>query len=336
MGSSNAGVLILTVFDWHRAILDPLINRFREWRDVDYETTNNILMGWRPRTQPHLVIVCDAGAVHWLRKIFPQSLFMHVGHGLISKNETSYHYREPDFICVASQHVVDRLVALGHVPRQQFFATGLIQTDPLFQHTEISNRAEDECYDSSVIYAPTWNEALTSAAIFGDKLVPLIRGQNERMRIFIKPHPHISVVRPDWIEMWHDISLKNVNVILCEAESDLIPLLLDSDLMVSDSSSAIFHFLALNRPIVLVNNPQRFGDSNAYDPNGIEWQWRDIAEEVEDIQDLAAAVQRELNAPKNRSELRTKRQFDLFGDLTDGQSCERVHSAAVHLLQMHS
>jgi CDP-glycerol glycerophosphotransferase (TagB/SpsB family) len=103
--------------------------------------------------------------------------------------------------------------------------------------------------------------------------------------------------------------------------------------MVSDSSSAIFHFLALNRPIVLVNNPQRFGDSNAYDPNGIEWQWRDIAEEVEDIQDLAAAVQRELNAPKNRSELRTKRQFDLFGDLTDGQSCERVHSAAVHLLQ---
>lgn len=336
MSASNAGVLILTVFDWHRAILDPLVNRFREWRDVDYASTSDIVLGWRPNIQPHLVIVCDAGAVQWLRKIFPHSLFMHVGHGLISKNQTSYHYREPDFICVASQHIVDRLEALDQVPRNQFFVTGLMQTDLLFRYAETSKKNNVECYHSSVIYAPTWNEALTSAAIFGNELVQLIRGQDERVRIVIKPHPHISVVRPDWIDMWHDISLKHENVILCDPASDLIPVLLDADLMVSDASSAIFHFLALNRPIVLVNNPQRFDDSDAYDPNGIEWQWRDIAEEIEDIQDLAAVVRRELSAPENRAEERVIRRYDLFGDLTDGQSCERVHTAAVQILEMHS
>ena len=336
MNKSDASVLILTVYDWHRTILDPLVRRFREWRDVDYACTSEILMGWRPNLQPHLVIVCDAGAVQWLREIFPKSLFMHVGHGFISKNQTSYHYCHPDFICVAGQHTVDRLNALGHVPRQQFFVTGLMQSDLLFQSAAKIGKSDGQSYHSSVIYAPTWNEALTSVAIFGDDIVPLIRGQDQSIRIVIKPHPHISVVRPDWINRWRDISLNHRNVILYDADSDLIPLLLDADLMVSDASSAIFHFLALNRPIILINNPQRFDDSDAYDSEGIEWQWRDIAEQIDEIQFLAAAVRRELDSPKNRSEQRLKRKQELFGELTDGQSCERVHSAAVHILEMQS
>jgi hypothetical protein len=330
---ASTGVVVATVFDWHRAILDPLVCRFREWRDVDYVSTDDILTGWRPARDPQLVVVCDAGAVRWLREIFSSALFMHVGHGLISKNQTSYHYREPDFVCVASQSMVHRLTDLRHTPRQRFFATGLIQTDPLFRVSKIPRSTIRRDGRMSVVYAPTWNDSLTSAEMFGDTLVQKIRGDNKKIKIVIKPHPHIAVARPEWIAMWTDIARENTNVYLCDADSDLIPALLQADLMVSDASSAVFHFLALNRPIVLVNNPQRFNDADAYDPDGIEWTWRDIAVEIDHVDDVKDAVKIEVNAPQNRETQRLSRRRQLFGGLTDGRSCERVHSAAVHVLE---
>lgn len=328
-------ILIVTVFDWHRSILDPLVSRFRAWRDVDYASTDEIAHGWRPTREPDLVIVCDAGAVRGLRDFFPSALFMHVGHGLISKNQTAYHYREADFVCVASQHVVERLTDIGHAPRKRFFATGLIQTDPLFTSRSSREKARRSVCDSAVVYAPTWNDSLTSAAMFGDALTEKIRGENNRIRVVIKPHPHINVVRPEWIEMWSQMSQQFTNVELLDPDSDLIPALLDADLMVSDASSAIFHFLALNRPIVLVNNPARFSDENAFDPNGIEWLWRDMADEVETIDAVEEAVRRVLGDPKHREQERLHRRYQLFGGLTDGRSCERVHSAAVHVLEKY-
>jgi len=171
--------------------------------------------------------------------------------------------------------------------------------------------------------------------MFGDSLVQHIRGDDDQIHITIKPHPHIAVVQPEWIDMWKQMSENYVNVILCDADSDLIPTLCNADLMVSDASSAVFHFLALNRPIVLVNNPQRFTDGDAYDPNGIEWKWRDIAIEVDDVNGVASAVAEGLRDPTTCEPQRLQRRHELFGGLTDGRSCERVHSAAVHVLEMY-
>lgn len=315
--------------------LDPLVKCFREWREVDYSSTDDIVAGWRPEREPHLVIVCDAGAVRWLRDIFPHSLFMHVGHGLISKNQTSYHYREPDFVCVASQHAVERLTALGHVPRKRFFATGLIQTDPLFATHPLAVLPRNARHSPTVVYAPTWNDSLTSAAMLGEQLVEKIRGDNADISVMIKPHPHIEVVHPDWIEMWSCMSIKNHNVVLCEPNDDLIPTILKADLMVSDASSAVFHFLALDRPIVLINNPERFNDLDAFDPNGIEWRWRGIADEVETVDEVSSVLQHALKHPELRQEQRLRRRAELFGGLTDGRSCERVHSAATYVLETY-
>jgi hypothetical protein len=329
---TSVGILVVTVFDWHCVILDPLVQRFREWRDVDYISIEAIVGGWRPAQVPQLIVVCDAGVVRLLRDVFPTSLFMHVGHGLISKNQTSYHYCEPDFVCVASQAIANRLTALQHKPRRRFFATGLIQTDPLFRSNQTRSASGANTKRATVVYAPTWNESLTSVAMFGSQLIQKIRGDDEDINIVIKPHPHIAVVRPEWIEMWTQMTRDNHNVRLCDAHSDLIPVLLESDLMVSDASSAIFHFLALNRPIVLVNNAHRFDDVGAYDPNGIEWQWRDIANEVDDVNAVRSVVKSALRQPMINQEQRLRRRYEMFGGLTDGRSLERIHSAALHVV----
>jgi hypothetical protein len=332
---SQSEVLIITVYDWHRAILNPLVERFQKWHDVSLCSVDAIAAGWRPQRTPDLVIVCDAGVVQWLRTFFAESLFMHVGHGLISKNRTLHTYMEPDFICVASEQIVERLTGMGHVPRRRFFATGLIQSDPLFRVTSGSKSFRPSTAGATVVYAPTWNESLTSAGMFGENLVECIRGLDSSVQLLIKPHPHIAVVRPDWIEMWTQLSEDNLNVKLCDPDSDLIPTLIEGDVLVSDASSAIFHFLALNRPIVLVNNPQRFGDLDVFDPDGIEWQWRDVAHETDDVNEVASAIRESLRNPSQREMERTRRRRELFGDHTDGQSCERVHSAAIHVLEKY-
>jgi hypothetical protein len=333
-------ILVVSVFGWHGAILDPLVKRLRHWRNVDYSSSHAIAQGWRPDREPRLVIVCDIGVVvHGLRNAFPSALFMHIGHGLISKNVTR-HYPAADFVCAASDQSIERFTQSGHIPRKQFFATGFIQTDPLFRATDPlfrslskSRRVPGSSYDSTIIYAPTWNRSLNSAEMFGDTLVEKIRGQNDRIRIVIKPHPHINVAFPEWIEMWSRMSRQMTNVELRDPDSDLVPALLEADAMVSDASSAIFQFVILNRPIVLVNNPARFMDAGAFDPTGIEWLWRDIADEVDDVEDVCDAVRQALAHPDHRESQRLLRRRQLFGDFTDGRSCERVHSAVVHVLE---
>ncbi|MCG8508880.1 MAG: CDP-glycerol glycerophosphotransferase family protein [Rhodospirillales bacterium] len=97
-----------------------------------------------------------------------------------------------------------------------------------------------------------------------------------------------------------------------------------ADLLVSDASSAAFQFLALDRPIVLVTNPDHLRDKQNYDPDGIEWAWRDVGEEVLAVEDLAAAVERGLEDPDRGAGNRAKYRERLFGDLTDGRVVKRI------------
>ena len=105
--------------------------------------------------------------------------------------------------------------------------------------------------------------------------------------------------------------------------ANVIPYLKRADLLVSDASSVIFQFLALDRPIVLITNPER-RRSTHFDPNGIEWRWRDVGEEVHDVENLPSVVGEALDNPAGRAERRVHYRQKLFGDLTDGRAAERI------------
>lgn len=325
-------VLIVSGYGWHEVILGPLISSLGEWLNIESVPLERIQAGWKPVSEPDLIIVCDAGKVRELRQIFETSLFLHVGHGLISKNETQHHYSAPDFICVVSDGYVQRLTERGHVPRRQFFATGLIQSDPLFQDLPRVDGIRVSGCAQSILYAPTWNPTLTSASMFGDSLISQLRGTDSSLGIVIKPHPHISVVRPEWIQMWQNMAEREENVVFHDPEADLIPALLGADLLVSDASSAVFHYLALDRPMVLVNNPDRFLQPNCFDPEGIEWLWRDIAVSTDSVDEVQDLISSQLSDPNQLQENRLKRRNELFGELTDGRSCERVNLVVAKIL----
>ena len=327
-------VLIIYQYAWHAPILDPLAEILAARHAVarismaDFEDDR-----WPGDRKADLIIVADAGTAVALRRTLPDATILHVGHGLISKNGPALSYHAADYVCVASSTVAERFTAQGHVPRRSYLSTGLIQGDPLFQDAPRERGVRVPGCAVSVVYAPTWTPLLSSAALLGDDLVALIRGSNEGIGIVIKPHPHIPISAPDWIERWRRLAERHVNVVLHPPEADLIPVLLGADLMVSDASSAIFHFLALNRPIVLIDNPERFTSAISYDPDGIEWRWRDIGARVERVADLPAAVAAGLAEPDRHEPARLARRAALFGDFTDGRARDRVATAVDRILR---
>jgi CDP-glycerol glycerophosphotransferase (TagB/SpsB family) len=132
----------------------------------------------------------------------------------------------------------------------------------------------------TLLYAPTWNPGLSSAEIFSKRLIECLRGPHETWSILIKPHPHSFKESPEWIKLWRELSQTHPHVALIDEEQDLACYIPKADMMISDTSSAPFLFLSVNRPILLLQNPQALNDPQTYDPQGIEWQWKEMTYEV--------------------------------------------------------
>ena len=273
--------------------------------------------------EPEVVVVAEShGAL--LRGRLPRALFVWVRHGLLSKNTTCYSARVADFACLTSEASRDWYLRHGGRPRRAFWITGYVQMDPLFRAAPLPLPPGLPAGRKMVLYAPTWNAELSSAPLLGERLVELIRGGRGDLSVVIKPHPVIAARSPEWLASWRALARSEPDVHLVEDPSaDIMPLLKAADVLVSDVSSVIFEYLALDRPMVLITNPERHR-SAYFDPTGIEWRWRDVGEEVRDIEELPAAVGRALDDPARGAERRAHYREKLFGDCADGRAAERI------------
>ena len=245
-------------------------------------------------------------------------------HGLISKNTSRYGARVADYACMTSEAGRDWYVEHGIRPRREWWITGYLQMDPLFRGDALPLPFELAAGSQCVLYAPTWTAGLSSAAMLGERVVELIRGERGDVSIVIKPHPVIFHRQHDRLEVWRRLAKAAPRVHLVDdAAADVMPYLKAADVLVSDASSVVLQYLAVDRPIVQINNPERYASPH-YDPQGFEWRWRDVGEEIDDVDDLAAAVGRGLDDPSLGAERRAHYRHELFGDLTDGRSAERL------------
>lgn len=95
-----------------------------------------------------------------------------------------------------------------------------------------------------VLYAPTFSPSLTCAPYISDEIRQL--AQNKDYLILIKFHDLMS---PKLIETYQQLSEEFTNVVY-ENERNIIKFLLISDLMISDTSSVVYEFLLLDKPVV--------------------------------------------------------------------------------------
>ncbi|MBT8245541.1 MAG: CDP-glycerol--glycerophosphate glycerophosphotransferase [Winogradskyella sp.] len=151
-----------------------------------------------------------------------------------------------------------------------------------------------------LLYAPTFSPKLTSAPFLLDEFKHL--AENTDYLILIKFHP---LMAEDWIIKYKALSNEVSNIIFQE-EKNIIKFLLISDILISDTSSVIYEFLLLNKPVVTFKNISK----------NINW------EDSEDYSQLKSLVEKNLNQdPYAKKRDLVKKEYHPYDD---GLSAERM------------
>lgn len=115
-----------------------------------------------------------------------------------------------------------------------------------------------------LIYAPTFSPSLTSAPYLVDEIRAL--ASHADYFVFIKFHPLMS---QKWIDLYKDLSDQFEHFQFVE-DSDIIPYLQLSDVLISDTSSVIYEFLILDKPVITFrNSAQNIRWKNKLEYNGL-------------------------------------------------------------------
>jgi CDP-glycerol glycerophosphotransferase (TagB/SpsB family) len=146
--------------------------------------------------------------------------------------------------------------------------------------------------------------------------------------VVIKPHPLVQEGQDPslapWMQTLRDCCRGDPNTLLIEQRGeDVMPWLKAADVLVTDASSVQLEYLALDRPLVLIDNPERH-TSLHFDAKGQEWAWRDMGDAISDVEALPAALNTALDRPRERSAQRAVYRERLFGNLVDGRSGARL------------
>ena len=97
-----------------------------------------------------------------------------------------------------------------------------------------------------VLYSPTFSPSLTSAS----KLLSTIDNlsKNNDILVIVKFHDKMD---KEIIKQYNNLNNKNI---IISDEKDITKLLQISDLMISDTSSVVYEFILLNKPVITLNS----------------------------------------------------------------------------------
>lgn len=311
-------------YDFHHAMLDPIYALLKEEFPCLMTSDANAVIDFKPK----ILVLADAH-YHFFRGRLPGTIIIWVRHGFSDKNHLNRCITGCDFACVSSAWMRDEYSRMGLKPRLGYWVTGFVPMDKVLAHSKHFNLPllpkNFSQGRATLLYAPTWNSYLNSVEVLGDQWLDTLGRSMPRINVIIKPHPHIPTLFPRWMAMWKAAARRNKQTVLIEDSNANIYEYLDSaDILLSDASSVIFYFLALNRPIILVNNPHRFKDRGFFAPIGHEWTWRDMGIQIERGNELPDALQRCLRSPAEFSKQRTLYRTRIFGNLLDGRAAERI------------
>jgi CDP-ribitol ribitolphosphotransferase len=154
-----------------------------------------------------------------------------------------------------------------------------------------------------VLYAPTFSPRLTSTVVAFRDVFAVATDPN--VLLLIKFH---DLMDKKVMAQYVGEAAKRKNVIIME-DRNIIKAMIMSDLMISDTSSVVYEFLLLNKPVVTINSTSE------------NIHWCDIAKSSQ----LKETVLKQLTEDNFR-EVRQK-TIDLYHPYKDGQSSRRMVDA---------
>lgn len=186
--------------------------------------------------------------------------------------------------------------------------TGWCKLDSLFTNhaaylTEKQSLLIKHNCQSVVLYAPTFSPSLTSTVNAFNDVFKLASSLD--ILLLIKFH---DLMDKEVAQRYAEEAKKYNNVIIVE-DRNIIKTMIMSDLMISDTSSVVYEFLLLDKPVVTINSTSENLD------------WRDIKNPAQ----LKEIVLSEL--AKDTFGAARKKIIDLYHPYTDGKSSVRMVDA---------
>lgn len=151
-----------------------------------------------------------------------------------------------------------------------------------------------------LLYAPTFSPKLTSAPFLLYQIQKL--ALNRDYLVLLKFHP---LMDQKWVDAYKKLADETQNIIY-ENEKNVIKFLLMADLLISDTSSVIYEFILLNKPVISFNSISKH----------IHW------ENSLDFENLIPLVEKNLSEDPFANERNFI--FEQFHPYNDGKSAERM------------
>lgn len=163
-----------------------------------------------------------------------------------------------------------------------------------------------------VIYAPTFSPKLTSLPSLKPALERLLAEKD--ILLLMKFHP---LTRKEWCDEYREWASTQPHAIYIEASENVTQYQMMSDIMISDTSSAVYEFLLLDRPVITLNTIA----------TDIYW------ENITDPEDLCKAYERALSDPESIG--RRRWIVENYDPYSDGKCCQRMLAQAQDYIDRH-
>lgn len=197
--------------------------------------------------------------------------------------------------------------------------TGWTRQDWVFEHLhdyddqkrEILKRYRKE---KLVLYSPTFSPKLTSLPHLKEELIRL--AQHEAVVILIKLHP---LTRQEWVNEYKQLADEVENIVFVE-DFSLSPYVAMADLMISDTSSAVYEMLLRDKPVITLRS--------IASPEAIYWC------NIQEASELSKAYQIVMG---NDKEYTSKRRWIIenYDPYLDGKVAERMLGAVKEYIHCH-
>jgi CDP-glycerol glycerophosphotransferase (TagB/SpsB family) len=188
----------------------------------------------------------------WVPYFFP-GIKVEVFHGMArnkrghSSEDESDHYRIRgwfDLYCTHAERDTAKFRELADQHRHFSVShTGWPKLDPLLSQPLGGQRVRADGEPPVVFYASTFSRSVTSAPALVEKIGELSR--SGRWRFIVTLHPKMD---PQIVEQYRNLAGENLRFV--ESDEDLLPILPEADVMLCDTSSIMFEFMFLDRPVV--------------------------------------------------------------------------------------
>ncbi|MEA1082546.1 CDP-glycerol glycerophosphotransferase family protein [Marinobacter qingdaonensis] len=188
----------------------------------------------------------------WVPYFFP-GIKVEVFHGMArnkrghSSEDESDHYRIRgwfDLYCTHAKRDTAKFQELAESHGHFAVAhTGWPKLDPLLAQSVAGERKRDASEPPVVFFASTFSRSVTAAPALAETIGRL--AASDRWRFIVTLHPKMD---PSIVDAYRQMTGKNLRFV--ESDEDLLPILPEADVMLCDTSSIMFEFMFLDRPVV--------------------------------------------------------------------------------------